>query len=76
MFGGGEGSLAGWEAKGRRKCRELNVTSELKRRQRLAAWWSTSSERRDLRAERRDRRAQSVTICELKVAIGELKASR
>ena len=57
MFGGGEGSLAGWEAKGRRKCRELNVAGELKRRQRSAASRSTSSERRDLQAKRCDRRA-------------------
>ena len=37
MFGRGEGSLAGWEAKGRWKCRELNVVDELKRRQRSVA---------------------------------------
>ena len=57
MFGRGEGSLAGWEAKGHRKCRELNVAGELKRRQRSAASRSTSSERRDLQAKRCDRRA-------------------
>ena len=55
---------------------ELNVAGELKRRQRSAASRSTSSERRNLWAERRDQRAQSVTICELKVAIGELRVSR
>ena len=61
-FGGGEGSPAGWKAKGHQKCHKLNVAGKLKRRQRSAVSRLANSERRDLRAERCNRRALSVAI--------------
>ena len=46
-FGGGEGSPAGWKAKGHQMCHKLNVAGKLKCRQRSVASRSASSKHRD-----------------------------